>query len=68
MNTQIRLEQSSSAHFAIVAKDGLFWPSIVTSPQMICDVMKREILVLWRHICLLSLHAQIGAKAIFTSE
>ena len=28
----------------------------------------REILVLWRHICLLSLHAQIGAKAIFTSE
>ena len=30
-----------------------------------CD---REILVLWRHICLLSLHAQIGAKAIFTNE
>ena len=29
---------------------------------------EREILVLWRHICLLSLHAQIGAKAIFTSE
>ena len=28
----------------------------------------REILVLWRHICLLSLHAQVGAKAIFTSE
>ena len=29
---------------------------------------EREILVLWRHICLLSLHVQIGAKAIFTSE
>ena len=29
---------------------------------------EREILVLWRHICLLSLHAQVGAKAIFTSE
>ena len=29
---------------------------------------EREILVLWRHICLLSLHAQFGAKAIFTSE
>ena len=29
---------------------------------------EREILVSWRHICLLSLHAQIGAKAIFTSE
>ena len=29
---------------------------------------EREIQVLWRHICLLSLHAQIGAKAIFTSE
>ena len=29
---------------------------------------EREILALWRHICLLFLHAQIGAKAIFTSE
>ena len=29
---------------------------------------ERQILVLWRHICLLSLHAQFGAKAIFTSE
>ena len=27
-----------------------------------------EILALWRHICRLLLHAQIGAKAIFTSE
>ena len=29
---------------------------------------EREILALWRHICWLFLHAQIGAKAIFTSE
>ena len=35
--------------------------SIVTSRE-------REILVLWRHICRLFLHAQIGAKAIFASH
>ena len=35
------------------------WP--VTSRE-------REILVLWRHIHWLFLHAQIGAKAIFTNE
>ena len=29
---------------------------------------ERAILALWRHIRRLSLHAQIGAKAIFTSE
>ena len=29
---------------------------------------EREILALWRHIRRLFLHAQIGAKAIFTSE
>ena len=40
MNTQIRWELSSSAHFAIVAKGGLFWTSIVTSQQLICDVMR----------------------------
>ena len=34
----IQLKQSSIAHFAIVAKDGLFWLSIVTSPRLICDV------------------------------
>ena len=40
MNTQIRQELPSSAYFAIVAKGGLFWPSIMTSPQLICDVMR----------------------------
>ena len=40
MNTQIRYKLSSSAHFAIVAKGGIFWLSIVTSPQLICDVTR----------------------------
>ena len=34
----IPLKQLSSADFAIVAKDSLFWFSIVTSPQLICNV------------------------------
>ena len=51
------------ADFAIVARDGLFWFSS-------CSVTSRErgLLALWRHIRRLFLHAQIGAKAIFTSE
>ena len=28
------------ADVAIVAKDGLFWLSIVTSPQLICDLTR----------------------------
>ena len=36
----IQLKQLSIADFAIVAKDSLFWFSIVTSPQLICDVMR----------------------------
>ena len=31
-------KQLSIADFAVVAKDSLFWFSIVTSPQLICDV------------------------------
>ena len=38
MNTKISLKLSSIAHFAIVTKDGLFWFSIVTSPQSIWNV------------------------------
>ena len=38
LNTQVFEKQSSIAHFAIVAKDGLLWLYIVTSPQLICDV------------------------------
>ena len=40
MNTQFHRKQLSIADFAIVAKDGLFWLSIVTSPQLICDVTR----------------------------
>ena len=36
----ISLNQSLIADFAIVAEDGLFWISIVTSPQLICDVTR----------------------------
>ena len=38
LNTLFRDKQSSIAHFAIVAKEGLFWLNIVTSSQLICDV------------------------------
>ena len=36
----IPLKQLSIADFVIVAKDSLFWFSIVTSPQFICDVTR----------------------------
>ena len=65
LNTPFRYKQSSIAHFAIVAMDGVFWLNIVTSSQLICE---REALALWRHFRRLFLHAQIGAKAIFTNK
>ena len=40
LNTPFRYKQSSIAHSAIDAKDGLFWIYIVTSSQLICDVMR----------------------------
>ena len=36
----IPIKQPWIAYFAIVAKDSLFWFSIVTSPQLICDVTR----------------------------
>ena len=36
----IPVKQLSSADFAIVVKDSLFWVSIVTSPQLIYDVTR----------------------------
>ena len=33
----------SIAHFAITVKEGLFWLSIVTSPQLICDVKRTRV-------------------------
>ena len=40
LNTQFSLRQLSVADFAIVAKDCLFWLTIVTSPQLICDITR----------------------------
>ena len=40
LNTTFRNQNSPIAHFAIDAKDGLFWINIVTSSQLICDVMR----------------------------
>ena len=36
----IPLKQISIADFTIIAEDSLFWLSIVTSPQLICDVTR----------------------------
>ena len=40
LNIPFRYKQSSIAHFAIVARDGLFWLDIVMSSQLICDVTR----------------------------
>ena len=40
LNIPFRYKQSSIAHFAIGARDGLFWLDIVTSSQWICDVTR----------------------------
>ena len=52
----------------IVIKDGLFWLSIVMLPRLIVTSSEHEVLILWRRIRRLFLHAQIGAKSIFISE
>ena len=39
----IQLKQLSIADIAIVAKDSLFWRSIVTSPQLICDITRTRV-------------------------
>ena len=57
-----------SAHFTIVAKDGPFSLSIVTSPQLICDVTRTRCTGILKYIRLLVLLMRIGAKLIFTSE
>ena len=40
LNTRFRKKKQSIAHFAIVAKDGIFLLNIVTSSQLICDVTR----------------------------
>ena len=58
----VPLRQLSIADFDIVAKDSLFWFSIVT-----VDLWRHANVGHW-HISWLVLHARIGAKAIFASE
>ena len=40
LNTPFCSKQPSIAHYAIIAKDGIICFSIVTSSQMICDIMR----------------------------
>ena len=68
LSTPFRYKQLSIAHFAIVAKDGLFDLTLWRHHNWSVTSREREALALWRHIRRLFLHAQIGAKAIFTSE
>ena len=59
LNTQYRLKQASIAYLAIVANDGLFWLSIVTSVQLICDVMrKRDTVILTSYSSIVLARAQ----------
>ena len=68
----IRKKKSPIAHFAIVAKDGFFWLSIVMSPQLICDVTRTRgtgIVTLYSPIVRARENwLKAEAKLIFTSE
>ena len=63
----IALKQLSIADFAIVAKDGIFWALWRHHSQSVTS-NESWVLGLWRQIRRKILHAQIDAKAIFTSE
>ena len=64
MNAQFRQKQLSIVDFAIVAKDGLFWFSILTSLQLICDVTRTRVSgIVTSYSIVLA-----RAKTIFTSE
>ena len=60
--------KTSITHLAIVA--GMAFSGIAFWLHHLWLVMsrEREVLVLWRHIRRLFLHAQIGAKLVFTGE
>ena len=40
LNTPFYYKQSWNTHFAIVAKDGLFWLNIVTLLQLSCEITR----------------------------
>ena len=57
LSTLICLKQSSIDSFAIVAKDGVFWLSIVMSTQEICDVVwTRGTVVVTSHSSIVHAH------------
>ena len=68
LNTQFYQKQLSIADFTIVAKDGLFWHSIVTSPQLICYVTWKWGTSIVAPYSSIVIARTIGAKAIFISE
>ena len=68
MNTQVHLELSSSAQFAMLPRAVFSDLALWRHHNWSVTSCEREILVLWRHTRRLLLHVQIGAKAIFTSE
>ena len=51
-------KQPSIAHFAIAAKDGLFWLSVVTSSELFCDVVR-----MWRTGIVKSYSSIVHARA-----
>ena len=69
LNTPFRYKQTSFAHFAIAPRT-VFFSDLTLWRHHCWSVTSREceVLALWRHISQLFLHAQIGAKEIFTSE
>ena len=68
LNTSFLYKQSSVTHFVIVAKDGLSDLALWRHHSLSVMSRGREALALWRHLRRLLLHAQIGAKTIFTIE
>ena len=68
LNAQFRQKQSSVANFTIVAKDGLFWFSIVMSLQLICDVTRMRVTGIVTSFSSIVLSRANWRKAIFTSE
>ena len=60
----ILLKLLSITDFTIVTKYSLFWLSLVTSPQLFCDIMWMWV----RDIMPSYMHVIIGTKAIFTNE
>ena len=62
------LKWSLIAHFAIYAKDSLFWLGTDVTTVQSVTLREHEVLALWCNIQWLFFHVQIGAKVISTTE